>query len=236
MAHGRADGSDAAWTGSVPTDQLCGKARTRSSRQPPRGSRSPYRADRSSARPRHRRSTPSSSPLSSPRSRATPRTNLTNLTASYWEYYGGRAAFELWNDHASRKIFEYRLDTNPPRAALVYALVHMASHDALIAGWDAKYTYWHPRPQMVDPTITTVIPTPNHPSYPSAHSFWSGAAGAIMGRLFPRDAAYFNGLADESAESRIMGGIHYRTDCNVGLTLGRQVADAVWSRARADAP
>ena len=32
-----------------------------------------------------------------------------------------------------------------------------------------------------------------------------------------------------------MGGIHYRTDCDVGLTMGRQVAEVVWSRARFDA-
>lgn len=117
----------------------------------------------------------------------------------------------------------------------MYALVHVASHDALIAYWDAKYTYWYPRPQMVDPTITTVVPSPNHPSYPSAHSVWSGAAGAILGRLFPRDSAHLNGLANEAGEARIMAGIHYRTDCNVGLTMGRQVADAVWARARFDA-
>jgi hypothetical protein len=84
---------------------------------------------------------------------------------------------------------------------------------------------------MVDPTIATVFVTPNHPSYPSAHSCASGATGAVLGRLFPRDAGYFNGLADEAGEARIMGGIHFRTDCEVGLQLGRQVADVVWARA-----
>ena len=59
----------------------------------------------------------------------------------------------------------------------------------------------------------------------------------MLGRLFPRDAAYFNGLADEAGEARIMGGIHFRTDCDVGLTLGRQVAEEVWARSGiADAP
>lgn len=163
------------------------------------------------------------------------RTNLTNITAAYWEYYGGRAAFELWNDHTSKKLFEYRLDSNAPRSALVYALVNAASHDALIAGWDAKYTYWFPRPHMVDATITTVVAAPNHPSFPSAHSVWSGAAGAVLGRLFPRDAEFFDGMAQEAGEARIMAGIHYRSDCDVGLTIGRQVAEVVLSRAGLDA-
>jgi hypothetical protein len=84
---------------------------------------------------------------------------------------------------------------------------------------------------MVDPSITTVFLTPAHPSYPSAHSVWSGAAGEVLGRLFPRDAGYFHDLADEAGEARIMGGIHYRNDCNVGLTMGRQVGETVWNRA-----
>ena len=232
---GRADGSDAAWAGTVPTE--AGKWTGMNPVEPGAGSWKPLvLASGSQFRPAPPPALDSEQIAREiAEIKGYARTNVTNLTAGYWEYYGGRAAFELWNDHASRKIFEYRLDSNPPRAALVYALVHVASHDALIAGWDAKYTYWYPRPQMVDPSVTTLIGTPNHPSFPSAHSFWSGSAGAIMGKLFPRDAAYFNGLADESAESRIMAGIHYRTDCDVGLTLGRQVADVVWSRARVEA-
>ena len=160
-----------------------------------------------------------------------PRTNLTNLIAAFWEYYGGRAIFEYWNDHAAKKIFEYGLADNPPRAARVYALMNVAFIDAYIACWDAKYAYWAPRPQMVDPSITTVIATPNHPGYPSAHSCLSGAAGGILGLLFPRESAYFNGLADEAGEARIMAGIHFRSDVVAGLDIGRKVAQAVWARA-----
>jgi membrane-associated phospholipid phosphatase len=162
------------------------------------------------------------------------RTNLTNITASYWEYYGGRAIFEYWNGHTGRKIFEYRLDGNAPRAARLYALVHVGLYDAGVACWDAKYAYWAIRPFQLDPTLTTVFVTPNHPSFPSAHSCYSGAAGAILGQFFPRDAAYFNGLADEAGQARIMGGIHFPIDCSVGLELGRSVADTVMARARND--
>ena len=235
VAWGRADGSDTAWAGTVPTD--AGLWKGTNPVEPATGAWKPWAlASGAQFRPG-----PPPAPDSDQFARELAevkqyaRTNLTNLTASYWEYYGGRAAFEYWNDLASKKIFEYRLDTNPPRAARVYALVNIASYDALIAGWDAKYAYWYPRPQMVDPAITTTFVTPNHPSYPSSHSFWAGAASRMLGRLFPRDAAHFHGIADEVAESRIMAGIHYRSDIDVGLTLGRQVAEAVWSRARFDA-
>ena len=235
VAWGRADSSDVPWTGSVPT--AAGLWSGTNPAEPATGAWKPWALSSGSQfRPGPPPALDSklfARELAEVKNYS--RTNMTNLTASYWEYWGGRAAYEYWNDQASKKVFEYRLDSNPPQAALVYALVNVASHDGLISCWDAKYTYWCPRPHMVDSSITTTFVVPNHPSYPSAHSVWSGAAGSVLGRLFPRDAAYFNGLADDIGESRIMGGIHYRTDCSVGLTMGRQVADMVWARANVDA-
>jgi hypothetical protein len=159
-----------------------------------------------------------------------PRTNLTNLTASYWEYYGGRAVFEFWNDQASRLIFEHRVQDDTLLASRVYALVNIAVNDAAIACWDAKYTYWAPRPTMIDPTITTLFGTPNHPSYPSAHSCLSGAAASVLARQFPSEAGVLEALANQAGEARIMGGIHYRSDVDTGKTLGDRVGEAVWTR------
>jgi hypothetical protein len=231
-AGGRDDGSDAKWTGSVPTD--AGKWTGINPVEPLGGSWKPWVLESGSQfRPGPPPAFDSQQMrLELDEVRDYPRTNLTNLTASFWEYFGGRAAFEFWNDQVGKKVFEYQLENNPPQAARTYALVSVASHDALIGCWDAKYTYWSPRPAMLDPSINTLFVTPNHPSYPSAHGCWAGAAGATLARVFPRDAAYFNGLADQAGEARIMGGIHVRSDSEVGLKLGRQVADVVWSRAR----
>ncbi len=41
----------------------------------------------------------------------------------------------------NQKIHEYKLDTNPARAARTYALVYATLLDAYIACWDAKYHY-----------------------------------------------------------------------------------------------
>ena len=75
--------------------------------------------------------------------------------------------------------------------ARLFALLNIATADALIACWDAKYTYnfWRPvtairfagdssiNPATVsDPTWTPLIVTPNFPSYMSAHSTVSSAA------------------------------------------------------------
>ena len=133
-----------------------------------------------------------------------------------------------------RKIFEERLDANPPAAARVYALESITVFDVYVACWDAKFTYWAPRPTMVDPTVTTLFPNPPHPSYPSAHSCVTSAAMAMLGHLFPRDAAALTRIADEAAESRIGAGIHFRSDLVAGLDIGRAVAALVVQRAQSD--
>ena len=70
--------------------------------------------------------------------------------------------------------------------------------DAVIGCWEAKahYNFWRPQaairevgtdayPATVpDPAWTPLLPTPNHPYYPSGHSCVSGAAGAILADRF----------------------------------------------------
>ncbi len=163
------------------------------------------------------------------------RTPKTNADALFWEYAsGGARNYWFWNEQANKKILEYRLDSDPPRAARAYALESIATYDSGVACWDAKYTYWAIRPFQLDPTLQTVFPTPNHPSYPAAHGCFSSAAAATLGYLFPRDAPALNALADEAGQSRIWAGIHFPTDVRVGLALGRSVAQRVIDLSRSD--
>jgi membrane-associated phospholipid phosphatase len=156
-----------------------------------------------------------------------PRTFESNATAFYWQ--SGRSN---WNNVIDQKIFEYRLDINPPRAARVYALAYVAAYDATVACWDAKYTYWAIRPFMLG--VTPLFTTPNHPSYPAAHGSFSGSISAVLASLFPQDAAALNALGTEAGESRLWAGIHFRSDIDTGLALGRAVAKLVIERAEKD--
>jgi hypothetical protein len=45
--------------------------------------------------------------------------------------------------------------------------------------------------------------------------------------LFPDEAQYIHAKADEAGTSRIWAGIHYRSDVETGLALGRAVAQKV---------
>jgi hypothetical protein len=164
------------------------------------------------------------------------RTAVTNGKALYWQFgqYGGPGLTHRFGDEIGKRLAEAGLDRNPPRAARAYALVHVAHYEAYIAAQDGKYHYWTARPNQFDPSLTTVIPSPNFPTYPSNAAALGVAAARVLGHLFPRDAARFNGWATESGESRIWAGIHFRSDIEAGYEIGRKVGAAVVERARRD--
>jgi hypothetical protein len=126
-----------------------------------------------------------------------------------------------WNDIAA----EYVRDANMSevRAARAFALLNMAMHDASVACWNAKYTYFNPRPEQLDPSIKTAIGLPNFPAYPSGHSTFSASAAAVLSYLFPSGASDFNAQSDEAGISRLYGGIHYRSDIERGKEHGTKV-------------
>jgi membrane-associated phospholipid phosphatase len=120
------------------------------------------------------------------------------------------------------------------RTARTFALLNMAMHDAAVACWDTKYFYFNPRPSQLDPTIRTMTGLPNFPSYDSGHSVFSSAAAAVLSYLFPNGANYFNQEMEEAAMSRLYGGIHYRSDIEVGKAHGTRVADFTIAFAKSD--
>jgi membrane-associated phospholipid phosphatase len=164
------------------------------------------------------------------------RTPLTNGKALYWQFnqYGGAGLLYRLGDEVGRRLAEAALDRNPPRAARAYALVQVAHYDAYVASQDAKFHYWTARPNQFDPALTTVVPTPNFPSYPSNAAVVAMAPARVLGYLFPRGASRYKAWANEFGESRIWAGIHFRSDVQAGWELGQLVGMAVRERARHD--
>jgi hypothetical protein len=120
------------------------------------------------------------------------------------------------------------------RAARVFAYLNMALHDAAVACWDVKFTYFNPRPSQLNPAIKTATGIPNFPAYTSGHSTFSGAAAAVLGYMFPEGADYFDEQAQEASLSRLYGAIHYRSDCQVGLDHGKRVGGYTINFAKTD--
>lgn len=149
--------------------------------------------------------------------------------AFYW-------ANQSWfMDNLAKKIFENNLHLNPPRAARINAVVNVTSYDAFVACWDAKYTYWGIRPNQYDTTFRpAILITPPFPGYPSGHAALSGAMAEIYSYFFPDEKDLFRQKAKEAAESRFQAGIHFRTDNDVALELGKKVATKILQKVKAD--
>jgi PAP2 superfamily protein len=140
---------------------------------------------------------------------------------------------------------------DPSDNARLLALAAMAMDDALIAVFDAKYTYnfWRPvtairntEGDAGDPGWIPFIDTPMHPEYPCAHCIVSGALGAVLesevgtgpvklSSASPAAAGAvrtWSSVADfvqEVAVARIYDGVHYRNSTEVGTAMGRKVGE-----------
>ncbi|MBR2648244.1 MAG: phosphatase PAP2 family protein [Sediminibacterium sp.] len=126
------------------------------------------------------------------------------------------------------------LNFSEVRWARNMALLNMAIMDAGISCWDTKNYYFNPRPSQMDPSIKTNTGVPNFPAYISGHSTFSGAAATVLSYINPAKANDYNEMAKEASISRIYGALHYRSDCEVGLTQGKKVGDFAVARGKTD--
>jgi hypothetical protein len=144
----------------------------------------------------------------------------------------------VWNQHAKRLALEYKLDT--PAAARMFSTANAAMLDAFISCWHTKYKWWTERPVTVirrqrDANFMPYILTPPFPSYTSGHSSVSGAASEVLATFFPKDAPELRRMAQEASMSRLYGGIHFRSDNEEGLKVGRRIGALALARVADDA-
>jgi membrane-associated phospholipid phosphatase len=123
----------------------------------------------------------------------------------------------------------------PVRAARAMALLHVATYDALVATWDAKYAYARAGPADADSRVTARWPRTGVPSYPSGHAAAGAAAAAVLTYLFPHeDTLAFAAMAREADEASVAAGAAYPSDVAAGSAIGRAVAARAIEWARAD--
>lgn len=146
----------------------------------------------------------------------------------------------VWNRKAMELISRRGLGT--AETARVLAALNVAMADALVTAWQAKFEYWRVRPVSVireqfDANFLPYLLTPPFPGYVSGHAAVSGAAAEVLSGFFPEQTGDLRASAEEAAMSRLYGGIHFRSDNEEGLRLGRAIGRRVLELglARADA-
>jgi membrane-associated phospholipid phosphatase len=156
----------------------------------------------------------------------------TNSRAMYWQSPDGLNCWPY--NYANKWMFEDEMEQNAPRWARAYALIAASMFDAFIASQDGKFAYWYIRPPQLDPAIVPLFPIPNFPSYPSNHSTFSATRSEMLAYLFPQRADFIRAVGKEGGDSRIWAGIHYPMDNVAGVALGRSVVQKFITWAKAD--
>jgi hypothetical protein len=140
-------------------------------------------------------------------------------------------------------------------AARMFAAVDMATADAIITVWRAKYVYGFWRPITAinladtdgnpatspDPNWVPVIATPPYPEYPSGYNSVAATGSRALGDVFhtqhldltlistavPDVRHYDSGAAlrQDVVDARVWLGIHFRTADTVSRNLGIRLAD-----------
>jgi hypothetical protein len=146
---------------------------------------------------------------------------------------------------------------NQVSKARLYAEFHVASADAVIGCWRVKYDvqFWRPQTAIAGPiddgepdtvqdfSWTPLLPTPNHPEFPSGHTCYTGAVVEVLKDFFNRDRftftvtslqpgtthptltyGRFTDALEDVIDSRIYIGFHYRFTDQMGARLGRDTA------------
>ncbi|MDP9433073.1 MAG: phosphatase PAP2 family protein [Actinomycetota bacterium] len=152
---------------------------------------------------------------------------------------------------AAQAAQQQRLDL--ARTVEAMAWLGVALFDSFLNCWTWKYRYNLVRPityirRYVDPTWSTFVNTPQFPEHTSGHSVSSRAAAgvltAVLGpmpfidnshapRAMPaRSFSSFAAAADEAAQSRLYGGIHYPTGIEAGKACGDEIAAVLLRRLR----
>jgi hypothetical protein len=145
-------------------------------------------------------------------------------------------------------------------AARLMAMVTVSFADAIGTCFETKYHYATWRPQTAIPMAdddgndatqanaawTPVLPTPNHPEYPAAHSCTSGALGQALRHTYGTPNVTFSmdsrvtgttrtyvgtdAFNQENRVARIAGGMHFSFAAIAGEEIGQRVTD--WVAAR----
>ncbi len=138
------------------------------------------------------------------------------------------------------------------QASNALAITSIAIFDAFISCWYTKYLTVRVRPEtainkLINPNWHPYLVTPPFPAFTSGHSTVSASAATVLEKIFSSNMSFidsteikynlsvrkfssFKQAANEASESRILAGIHYKSDCVAGNIMGTNIGNFIFQR------
>lgn len=185
--------------------------------------------------------------------------SLHELIAEYWNDDPGYSGTPSGHIMSIALQLAKANNLSSDESAELFALIGLALNDANIITWKLKYKFYLIRPityihRYIDKKVSTLIPTPPFPEFPSGHSTQSGAGFEVLKAFFgdsstfvdsthmyrtdiignPREFSSFSEAAAELSISRFYGGIHYEYTLDESLHLGQLIGKSLTSKLKVD--
>jgi acid phosphatase (class A) len=91
----------------------------------------------------------------------------------------------------------------------------------------AKDVWKRPRPHLYSDLVKPVVPRSKSGSYPSGHSTIGTLMGIELANMLPEKRAEIMARAWEFGHNRVVGGIHYPSDIEMGRITGTVIAQTI---------
>ncbi len=91
----------------------------------------------------------------------------------------------------------------------------------------AKDVWKRPRPHLYSDLVRPVVPLSKSGSYPSGHATVGTLLGIELANMLPEKRAQIMARAWEFGHNRIVGGIHYPSDIEMGRISGTVIAQTI---------
>ncbi len=167
----------------------------------------------------------------------------------------------FWNDeidgqitpagHMLSILCQNALSENKELGFTAFAIMKLATvlHDATVASWKTKFTYYTIRPETyirlyIDQDFLSLTSPNSTPEYSSGQAATAAAAAEVMGSLFgynygftdrtyegrkdingsPRSFQSYQDMSEEILNANLLGGIHYRFSLEAGQKQGIEIA------------
>lgn len=93
----------------------------------------------------------------------------------------------------------------------------------------AKSGFARLRPYLANPALKPAAPTSKSGAYPSGHATRGTLMGIILAAMLPERRAEIFARSADYAESRVIAGVHYRSDIVAGRQAGTAIAAVLFN-------